>query len=149
MLTPVPPTDCMRAREAASARLDGELGELESARLDLHLQGCADCRAFAADVAALADELRAGTLEPAPAALFVPQRRRRRVAAPLAAAAATLVVAVAAGASFFMGELVGGHATGQPARTATAAQTKLDPGLVAMLRGDAHPRARTGKVIAL
>jgi hypothetical protein len=64
-------------------------------------------------------------------------------------AAATLVVALAAGASFFMGELVGGHASTQTLRTATAAQSKLDPGLVAMLHGNARPRAQTGKVIAL
>jgi hypothetical protein len=75
--------------------------------------------------------------------------RRRRIAAPVAAAAATLVVALAAGASFFMGELVGGHAAGHTVRTATAARTTLEPGLVAMLHGTSRPRAQTGKVIAL
>ena len=34
MLIPVPPSECMRAREAASGRLDDELTELEAARLD-------------------------------------------------------------------------------------------------------------------
>lgn len=149
MLSAVPPTDCMQAREAASARLDGELGELDAVRLEQHLQGCAACRAVAAELAGLAAGLRAAALEPAPAAMFVAERRRRRVGAPFAVAAATLVVAVAAGASFFMGELVGGHASNQPVRTATAAEIRLDPGLVAMLRGNVRPRAQTGRVIAL
>jgi predicted anti-sigma-YlaC factor YlaD len=139
----------MRACEAASARLDGELGELDAVRLEQHLQGCAPCRAFAADVAGLGAALRNSALEPAPAGLFVANRRPRRIAAPVAVAAATLVVAVAAGASFFVGELVGGHGSTPTLRTATAAQKKLDPGLVAMLGGTARPRAQTGKVIAL
>ena len=67
-------------------------------RLELHLADCAACSAFAAEVAGVAEELRAASLEPAPAGLFV-AHRRRRIAAPVAAAAATLVIAVAAGAS--------------------------------------------------
>ena len=64
MLTPVPRSDCTAAREAASARLDGELSELEAARLDLHLRGCAECRVYAEGIQAIAAELRAAPLEP-------------------------------------------------------------------------------------
>jgi predicted anti-sigma-YlaC factor YlaD len=36
--------ECARSQEAVSARLDGELDPEESAALDVHLAGCADCR---------------------------------------------------------------------------------------------------------
>ena len=50
MLTPVPPTDCARARESASARLDGELVELQAAQLEAHLRSCPECQAYAAGI---------------------------------------------------------------------------------------------------
>jgi predicted anti-sigma-YlaC factor YlaD len=101
MLTPVPPTDCARAREAASARLDGELSELELAFLDSHLAACPGCSAWAADSAAFSTALRAASLEQPMRAIEFPLRRpayRRiaaaRRAAAVSAAAAALVVAV-------------------------------------------------------
>jgi predicted anti-sigma-YlaC factor YlaD len=39
--------DCAFYREAISARIDGELGALESAALDGHLTGCGACRSWA------------------------------------------------------------------------------------------------------
>ena len=54
MLHSLTPTDCARAREAASARADGELSELESGALDAHLHGCPACRDFARSAAGLA-----------------------------------------------------------------------------------------------
>jgi len=105
MLTPVPPTDCMLARESASVRLDGELSELESARLDAHLRGCGDCRAYAEEIAAIAEELRAAALERPGQRVVLPRRRalssaRMQVAA---AAAAVAVAAAAAISSFTLG----------------------------------------------
>lgn len=147
MLRIVPPTDCLQAREAVSARLDGELGELDAARLEQHLAACGECRAFAADADGVARMLRTTALEPAPTGLLA-ERSRRRIAGPAAVAAATLVVAVAAGASFFMGELIGSRGSAQHG-TATATAATVAPGLVAMLHGSAHPRAQTGRVIAL
>ena len=44
----LPTNDCDRLREQVSASLDGELSQLESARLQTHLAGCASCRSFAA-----------------------------------------------------------------------------------------------------
>ena len=147
MLTPVPPTACTRAREAVSARLDGELNELEGHRLDLHLQECGACRAFAAGASAVALELRTAEPVAAPAGLFVPHRRR--VAPPLAAAAATLLVALATGSSFLVGHLLGARSGHAPAAaTAVASTTGIDPGIVAMLR-EQGGRAQTGRVIAL
>jgi len=98
MLTPVPPTDCMLARESASARLDGELSELESARLDAHLRGCGECRAFTDEIAAVAGKLRAAALE-RPAQPVVLPRRRALSSARIQVAAAAAAVAVAAAAA--------------------------------------------------
>jgi predicted anti-sigma-YlaC factor YlaD len=147
MLTQVPPTDCMQAREAVSARLDGELSELETQRLEGHLGGCPSCREFAAEAAGLARMLRGAALEAAPTELFAP--RRRRVGMPLAAAAATLLIAAATGSSFFLGQLVGGRgATGARVATGTVS-SPTDPILVAMLRAQGRPQLQTGRVIAL
>ena len=135
MLSPVPDTDCMRAREDASARLDGELGELDRARLEAHLADCPECAAFAASLDLVARTMRDTALEPAPAALFVPQRRRAVPVPPrfVAAAAATIVVAAAAGSSFFLGQVVGAHGAGH-GRTVVTAAGRPEPGLVAMVR---------------
>ena len=135
MLSPVPDTDCMRAREGASARLDGELGELDEARLEAHLAVCAECRAFAAAISTAAEKLRKTPLEAAPAGLFV--QRRRHAVRPrfVGAAAATLLVAAAAGSSFLLGQRVGAHGPTQ-VRTVLAAEgpSHHNPALVAMLR---------------
>ena len=60
MLTPIPPTECSRARESMSAQLDGELSELGSARLSAHLRECPECTAYALEMGAIAARLRAG-----------------------------------------------------------------------------------------
>jgi predicted anti-sigma-YlaC factor YlaD len=125
----------MLARESASARLDGELPELDALRLDAHLASCGECAAFAASLAGVAGALRAAPLEPVPAALFTPRARRRRPHL-VAVAAASLVVAAAAGSSFLLGQQLGGRsgsATPLVHGTVTAAP-RIDPGLVAMLR---------------
>ena len=101
MLTPVPPSDCARARELASARLDGELAELEEAQLEAHLRSCAECRAYASGIEVITRGLRAAPLEEPALPAFVPQWHRRTGLVP-AAAAAAIVVAVA-GSSFAIG----------------------------------------------
>lgn len=151
MLTPVPDSACVKAREAVSARLDGELNELDGYRLDQHLEACPACRAWATGATAVALELRTAEPLPAPEAVFVP--RRRRVAVPLAGAAAALLIAAATGSSFLVGHLVGarsGHAPSAAASRSTtaASMTGLDPGLVAMLN-EHDGRSQTGRVIAL
>ena len=75
-MPPVPPTECMSARQAASARLDGEATEAEAARLDAHLLDCPDCRAFARALAGVAAEIQAAPLE-RPSRPEVLQARRR------------------------------------------------------------------------
>jgi predicted anti-sigma-YlaC factor YlaD len=131
MLSAVPPTECMRAREGASARVDGELAELESAWLDGHLRTCHACRDFAERIGGTAAALRVAVLEPAPAELFVV--RRRRLAMPIAAVAATLAIAVTAGTSFLVGQQLGARNGHSVTIGTTAKEPGVDPGMLAML----------------
>jgi len=142
MLIPVPPTDCMRAREAVSVRLDGELCELDSVRLDQHLTGCADCSRFAAETARTAQVLRQAPLVAAPAAPFV-ARRRYPVRIPFAAAAAVVLISATSGSLFLVGRFLGGSSAGRipPAVTAPRQPGGLEIGDIAMLR-NAGPLSR-------
>jgi predicted anti-sigma-YlaC factor YlaD len=107
----IPPSDCDRARESVSCRLDGELSELEATRLDDHLRDCAECSAYARESHALAYRLRTSALEQPEVLVFVPVRRRPLVRLQTAAAAAAVMV-VAAGSSFVVGRAVGIHGAG-------------------------------------
>jgi predicted anti-sigma-YlaC factor YlaD len=145
----------MQAREAASLRLDGELSELESVRLGLHLRDCADCRWYARETASIAVELRSAPLERPSLQIFVP-RRRRGFGIQAAAVAAVGLLAVVAGSSFAVGRVVGTHgqtttvfATSAPDAPAIRADSTQQH-LLAMLRGTVEPAHPSyGKVIAL
>jgi predicted anti-sigma-YlaC factor YlaD len=120
MLIPVPPSDCVRAREAASRRLDDELTELESTRLDAHLRRCPSCRELVAQIAAITDELRRAPLETPTISVFAPRRRRALPALRVqAAAAAVAAVALVGGGSFTLGRVLGGNGGGSPSLTAS------------------------------
>jgi predicted anti-sigma-YlaC factor YlaD len=125
MLMPVPPSDCARARESASARLDGELVELQAAQLEAHLRSCLECRSYAAGIEVVARGLRAAALELPAVAAFVPQTHRRRGLIP-AAAAAAIVVAVA-GSSFAIGGMFGRQASHVRPATSTASVSLAGP----------------------
>ncbi len=85
---------CDRARLYASARLDGELSELEDRLLAAHLEQCPPCRGFGADGEAFTAALRAASLEPVPQPAPVRWRARRSLSfRPLQAGAAALVLA--------------------------------------------------------
>jgi len=110
-MTPaVPPSECVRARESISAQLDGELSELDSARLVGHLRSCSGCEAHARELAAIAGRLRAAPLAKPELEIWLPQRRRTAAlrTAPLRMSAAAAALVVAAGLSF----VVGHHAAG-------------------------------------
>lgn len=115
MLTSVPRSDCSAAREAASARLDGELSEHAAAQLDAHLAECTECRMYAASIAELAGTLRFASLEPVTVRLFEPRRRRPHVRVRVAAAA--VVLAAATGGSFAIGEMLGSQDSTRRARS--------------------------------
>jgi predicted anti-sigma-YlaC factor YlaD len=135
MLTPIPPSDCARAREAASARVDGELSERERAELEAHLDGCEECRTYAAEVGELAGRLRAAALEPVAVPLYVPSRRRPLVHAQVAAAAILAVAAI--GSSFAIGQMLGSrgsHPSATVGTTVSLAKSQLRPQLVGVVR---------------
>jgi len=58
--------DCRTAREALSARLDGEDGADERAELDAHLLGCAACRAWSSSAADATRRVRLQPVQPTP-----------------------------------------------------------------------------------
>ena len=105
MLFRVPTSDCLQAREAASARLDGELSELEAARLAAHLRDCAACSVYALELSAITESLRGAELEQPQLDLTLP--RRRALPSIRVAAAAAAVVAVAAGSAYAVGQGLG------------------------------------------
>ena len=92
----LPETNCARARESASAQLDGELTELEVDRLEAHLLVCPACSAWAEEVLSATQWLREAPLEEPAIGFALPRRRRTRATAPMAlvAAAAASLVAV-------------------------------------------------------
>src|SRR5919204_3616229 len=93
---------CDRAREQISAQLDEELPELTRVRLEAHLEACAGCRSFKAELEGVATTLRAAPLEEAPFTVAIPRRRFVSVRS-LQAAAAAAAVALVAGLSTLSG----------------------------------------------
>jgi anti-sigma factor RsiW len=53
-----PQTVCSRVREQVSLELDGELSQLEQRMLGTHLERCARCAAYAADVRDVTERIR-------------------------------------------------------------------------------------------
>ncbi len=151
MLTPVPPTDCARAREAASARLDGELAELQGAHLDAHLRSCPECSAYVAAISATTRRLRAAPLLQPAGSLVLESPRRRTGFVPVAAAAA-IVVAVA-GSSFAVGGMLGRQGSRVPPPTATetsALAGSIDQLVLPLLRSQqVKPFHVTSRIIAV
>ena len=84
---------CERARQWASADVDGELSTFERALLADHLDRCVSCRDFSRDVAGLTGALRAAPREPYEGVVIGRVRRHVRLRlAPAAAAMAILAV---------------------------------------------------------
>jgi predicted anti-sigma-YlaC factor YlaD len=152
MLTPVPPSDCTRARESASARLDGELAELQAAQLEAHLRACPECQAFADGIAASAGLLRAAALGQPSGPTFTPMpQRRRRIGVLPAVAAAAIMIAVA-GSSFAVGGMLGGRQSARTPAPTTTASAALGGSIDALILPELlMPRSTTshGRTIAL
>jgi hypothetical protein len=124
---------CERYLTAINERVDGTLGPIRGAELDLHLEGCEDCRALLADLQAIADAGRALPVLAPPAHVWsqiagqlraerrvpaAPPRRQARQSYTMLALAATLALAV--GGSLFV--LFPRQAPVAPAVTETADQ---------------------------
>ena len=87
---------CERARGWAALAPDGELAVLERRLLEAHLAHCARCRSFAAEVAAIAAELRAAAVERCSRRAVLPTtalRRRPQRLRNVASAAAVAAMA--------------------------------------------------------
>jgi anti-sigma factor RsiW len=125
MMTPVPSIECVRARESASELLDDELPELDATRLDWHLRSCAECRAYAAQLKAVAVTVRTAPIEQPELPIRVPVRRRRPAIRLQTAAAAVILVGAASASSFALGSALGTGGS-LSARTSTAARPE-DP----------------------
>jgi anti-sigma factor RsiW len=82
---------CERARQWASAAVDGELSTFERALLEDHLGGCSACREFSRDVNGLTSALRAAPREPFEGVVI--GHVRRQVHLRLAPAAAAMAIA--------------------------------------------------------
>ncbi len=83
---------CDRARQWATAEVDGELSRFEIVLLRAHLDACASCREFHAAVGGITETLRATPLERLERAIDV-GRLRWRIRSRLAPAAAAMAVA--------------------------------------------------------
>ena len=121
----LPSNDCDRLREQVSASLDGELSQLESARLQAHLAGCASCRAFAATAGAASRLLQASPLEELQFAVALPSRRRLAAARKLQVAAAAAALTVTVGLSAALGTLSSSSGSRQHASAPAAHNSRL------------------------
>ncbi len=83
---------CDRARQWATAEVDGELSRFEIVLLRAHLDACPSCREFHAAVGGITETLRATPLQRLERAIEV-KRLRWRVRSRLAPAAAAMAVA--------------------------------------------------------
>jgi predicted anti-sigma-YlaC factor YlaD len=97
-MRPVRPLVCERVRGQISVGLDGELSQLERVMIASHLERCAACGAFQAEVSAFTSELRATPLEPMGRAVVIHRRRRHVGARVQVAAAAAVAIAALVGA---------------------------------------------------
>ena len=92
------PRSCDRVREQVSLRLDGELSQLEHAFVDRHLERCAGCADYAAELEAVAQLLRSAPLEQPEWTFALPRRRSSTLRiVQMGAAAATIAAAVGLG----------------------------------------------------
>ncbi len=131
---------CDRVRELFSVSLDGELGELEEARLRAHVARCAGCRAYADGAAAAARLVRATPLEQPTFPVVVPGRRRA-VGHRLQAVAAAAAVAATIGLSVAIGSL-GGPEGGPAHHAAQSPKLRFPDQELRMLRSASHKSSR-------
>jgi predicted anti-sigma-YlaC factor YlaD len=115
---------CRRTRELLSFELDGELSELEAARLESHLARCPACRELKTELAGLTLALRATPLEPLERPVALPHRVRFALR-PLRIAAAAAAVAVAAGLVGVVGT-VRSHTPVQPRISRAPSNDNID-----------------------
>jgi predicted anti-sigma-YlaC factor YlaD len=127
--------ECERARALASIGLDGELSQVGQAALRAHVGRCATCAAFARNLGALTQELRAAPLELPPVAVSTSRRRSTTRALQLCAAGAAVILAAG------LGSLAGSvNRSAEPRLTAAHAPNLAFARALAMTGADVtHP----------
>jgi predicted anti-sigma-YlaC factor YlaD len=134
---------CDSIRELCSASVDGELSELDDARLQAHLAGCASCSAFAATSQATSRLVRETPLEQPSFPIVVPGRRLA-VARKLQVAAAAAALAVTIGLSVAVATISGPSASRSSHRATQTAQLRFPDQELRMLertsQARTHPR---------
>jgi predicted anti-sigma-YlaC factor YlaD len=96
---------CDRAREWATAEVDGELSRFELVLLRAHLDACPSCREFHTAISGITRTLRAAPLERLERAIEVTRLRRRLRVRLAPAAAAMALAAVVLGSGVVSSEL--------------------------------------------
>lgn len=113
---------CERMRGQVSLELDGQLSQLERAMLAGHVDRCAACRSYQAEVSAFTEELRNARLAPLQHPIAV-RRPRRQVLARLQVGAAALLMLAAVG----VGTQLGSQQRPGPAGSDSASQVSRFP----------------------
>ena len=134
---------CDQIRELYSASLDGELSELDSARLDAHLATCTRCSAYAATTATASQIVRHTPLEQPTFPVVIPGRRVA-VARKLQVVAAAAAVTVTIGLSVAIGTISGPSAARATHKASTAQKLRFPDQELRMLQrasqARTHPR---------
>jgi predicted anti-sigma-YlaC factor YlaD len=111
---------CSEWRALASCRLDGELDELQDAHLERHLLGCAACRAWSQEIAALVTVIHDSTAVcPVQSSELRTHVLRRRLVRSVTASAAASAAAVAAFAIVLPGTATSLFASGSRPEVST------------------------------
>ena len=134
---------CGRFHAAVSLHLDGELPRLEAALHSAHALRCADCRAYAAAVRAIAAGIRGCPLRTPSRRVVVPTRAARAPRRALSTAALVVTALLAAG----LGTVGGSVGTERPRARDSAYLQSIDDErrLLAALsrRASSSPAARS------
>jgi predicted anti-sigma-YlaC factor YlaD len=135
----IPLHTCDRVRELVSLSLDGELSELDGARVHSHLAVCSGCRTYAAAAAEASRLLRETPLQELNVPIMLPGRRlaiARRL--QVAAAAAALVVTIGLSAAV---STVSSPSRSNTRSTANAAKLRFPEQELRMLQRASQVRA--------
>jgi len=127
----LPSNNCEQVRGYAAASVDGELSEVEAARLESHLSTCAACRRFAANLGEIAFLIRLTPPESLDYPIVLPSRRLR-LARALQVSAAAAAVAAVVGVSATVG--IGQRAGSTTVRSARSAASLRPEDELRMLR---------------
>jgi predicted anti-sigma-YlaC factor YlaD len=139
---------CDRARQWATAEVDGELSRFELVLLRAHLDACASCREFHAAIGGITRTLRATPLERLERAIEIGRIRRRLRPRLAPAAAAMAVVAVVLGSGLVSSELRNGSVGDAASRSAPDAVEAVNLiRLPALTRAAAQRAARAARPV--